>query len=454
MPKLTAATVEKYAPDKTKRREIRDTLGKGLYLIIQPKPRGTKSWALRFRRPDGRPAKLTLGSFDPSAEPSDAPIIGGSLTLGQARELAAQIDRRRARGEDVMIDGGIKAKRIRDAVTATTAATNTFGSAARNFFIEHKTKWGARPRRWRGVARMIGLDWPRGADPAEVEPTVVPGSLAATWADKAVAAIDGHDIHAVIDDATRNGIPGLTRRNRGVSNQRGRKMHTALSSLFRFLLQHRRIATNPIVGVYQPQAAPARERTLTSAEIIAFWNAADKVVEPYSAIFKLLLLTGARLNEVVGMRRAELSDDTWTIPSDRTKNHRPLVLVLPPLARALIPPFWNGDFVFGGDKPVTSFSRMKAALDEAMPGAAPWRIHDLRRTAATGMAELGIAPHIVEAVLNHVSGARGGVAGIYNRAAYADEKRAALERWANHIEGLVTNRGAKVTDIKTRKARR
>lgn len=97
---------------------------------------------------------------------------------------------------------------------------------------------------------------------------------------------------------------------------------------------------------------------------------------------------------------------------------------------------------------------MKDALDTAMPGAAPWRLHDLRRTAATGMAELGIAPHIVEAVLNHVSGARGGVAGIYNRAAYADEKRAALERWANHVEGLVTDRGAKVADIKTERAKR
>jgi integrase len=228
-----------------------------------------------------------------------------------------------------------------------------------------------------------------------------------------------------------------------------------LSSLFRFLLQHRRIATNPIVGVYQPQAAPARERTLTNAEIIAFWKATEKVAAPYSAIFKILLLTGARLNEVAGIRRDELSDDgaTWTLPSDRTKNHRPLVLVLPPLILSLIPrPAGPECFVFGGDKPVSSFSRTKAELDAAMPGVAPWRIHDLRRTAATGMADLGIMPHIIEAVLNHVSGAKAGVAGIYNRAAYADEKKAALERWANHIDGLVSGRGAKVTDIKTRKA--
>jgi integrase len=82
----------------------------------------------------------------------------------------------------------------------------------------------------------------------------------------------------------------------------------------------------------------------------------------------------------------------------------------------------------------------------------PWRLHDLRRTAVTGMAELGIPPHIVEAVLNHISGAKAGVAGIYNRAAYAEEKKAALERWAAHIAGLVEGRPANVTPL--RRARR
>jgi integrase len=80
----------------------------------------------------------------------------------------------------------------------------------------------------------------------------------------------------------------------------------------------------------------------------------------------------------------------------------------------------------------------------------PWRLHDLRRTAATGMAEIGIAPHIVEAALNHISGAKAGVAGTYNRAAYAEEKRAALERWATHVQGLVSERPANV--VKMRKA--
>jgi integrase len=115
---------------------------------------------------------------------------------------------------------------------------------------------------------------------------------------------------------------------------------------------------------------------------------------------------------------------------------------LPPLAREIVaqlPRIDGGRFVFSidGRGPITGWSRTKAKLDAAM-GAPPWRLHDLRRTAATGMAELGIAPHIVEAVLNHISGAKAGVAGTYNRAAYAPEKKAALERWAAHVEGLVS----------------
>jgi integrase len=228
-------------------------------------------------------------------------------------------------------------------------------------------------------------------------------------------------------------------------------MHAALSILFRYLLQHRKVALNPASGVWHPGAPPSRERVLTEEEIKALWRAAEKLRAPYGAAVRLLLLTGARLNEVTGARRDELSSDNslWTIPGSRTKNHRPHPVPLPPLARSLVP---NGDgaFLFGGDRPVTSWSWAKAELD-ATSGVTDWRLHDLRRTAATGMAELGVAPHIVEAVLNHVSGHKSGVAGIYNRALYTEEKKAALERWAAHVEGLVAGRHAMVTPLRKRR---
>ena len=93
----------------------------------------------------------------------------------------------------------------------------------------------------------------------------------------------------------------------------------------------------------------------------------------------------------------------------------------------------------------------EAPARRGMGDVPPWRLHDLRRTAATGMAEIGVAPHIVEAALNHVCGARAGVAGIYNRAAYAAEKKAALERWAAHVERLVSGKPAKVVALRRRK---
>jgi integrase len=113
----------------------------------------------------------------------------------------------------------------------------------------------------------------------------------------------------------------------------------------------------------------------------------------------------------------------------------------------------KGELVFTttGKTPVSGWSKLKKRLDAAMGTVPPWRLHDVRRSCATGMAELGIPPHIVEAALNHVSGAKAGVAGTYNRAAYAPEKKAALERWAAHVSGLVAGKPASVVPIRGRR---
>jgi integrase len=167
------------------------------------------------------------------------------------------------------------------------------------------------------------------------------------------------------------------------------------------------------------------------------------------------------------MDRTELGDsNVWEVPGDRTKNHLPFLVPLPPLALDIINsvPVVGGSnsgliFTTNGKSAISGFSKTKKALDAAMIKISgkpikPWKIHDLRRTFSTIMNEspddggLGIAPHVVEACLNHISGgARSGVAGTYNRARYLAEKRVALERWANHIEGLVAGRKADVPSL-------
>ena len=428
MPALTVAAVRKTAA-QTHRQEIRDTLAPGLYLVVQPKPSGAKSWALRFRRPDGRPAKLTLGPVDlGEKETAEAPVLGAALTLRQARELANQIDRARVRGVDVIAE-------------RKQSAGTEFGHAVRQFFSDYKTKRHTRPRRWRDDARLLGLRWPVGADPATHAPEVIKGGLAATWASKPVAAIDGAAIHSLVEAARREGIPGLARRNGSTSETRGRKMHAALSILFRWLLQRRLVTSNPTVGVWHPGAPPARDRALTDHELRAFWRACDEAGAPYGPLLQMLTLTGCRLNEVVGMQRSELTDGVWTIPGARTKNHRPHALPLPPLALTLIAaaPAVEGTelvFTFTG-KRLTGFSRVKAQLNQRMGAVPPWRLHDLRRTAASGMQRLGVRAEVIERCLNHVSGAYRGVAGIYQRDPMLEEMREAFARWAAHVQGLV-----------------
>jgi integrase len=239
------------------------------------------------------------------------------------------------------------------------------------------------------------------------------------------------------------GVPGLERRVDGPNESRAAAMFAALSKMFSWLVQQRRIGASPCVGVHRPPPPRSRDRVLTNSEIKAFWQAASLERSEFAAVLKLLLLLGQRLGEVRGMRCKELSEDgeTWTIPSERTKNRRTHVVPLPPLARQIIDAGGSGEFVFsttGGRRPVAIGSRIKERLDTRMKTSAPWREHDLRRTCATGIAELGVQPHIVEAILNHVSGHRAGVAGIYNRAAYAAEKKAALELWAAHVERIVS----------------
>jgi integrase len=429
---LTAAAIEKTRPGKD-RREIPDGGCRGLYLIVQPS--GAKSWALRFRRPSGKPAKLVLGSVYAAApkEPNTVPAIGGHLTLAAAHRLVTELRHQIAQGRDPAATHLAEKQHRR--IAAIEAAENTFAAAAKDWIEQDASK---NTRRWQEQARLLGLE------PDSL--TFIPKGLAERWAERPVVDVDGHDICAIVDETRRLGAPGLKRRSDGPTEGRARAMLSCLSTMFDWLIRKRRVITNPCSGVPRPDTPKARDRVLSKDEIVRFWAAAGDAGEPFNAALKLLLLTGCRLNEVCGMRREELSEDAWTIPGTRTKNHRPHVVPLPPLAREIIAGVHRiegTDLILSTSRktPLSGWSKTKDRLDEAM-GAPPWRLHDLRRTAATGMAELGIPPHIVEAALNHISGAKAGVAGTYNRAAYAEEKKAALERWANFVATLVEGKSA------------
>jgi integrase len=199
----------------------------------------------------------------------------------------------------------------------------------------------------------------------------------------------------------------------------------------------------------------SKDRVLSEAELAAIWKAAGDDTD-YGRAVRLLMLTAQRRDEIGNLRWSEINqhDKQIELPAERTKNSRAHDVPLSPSALAIIkgtPRMKDRDTVLGGGSSgFAVWSGSKARLDERLgKSVKPWTLHDLRRTAATGMANLGIQPHVIEAVLNHVSGHKSGVAGIYNRATYATEKRAALEAWANHIKVIVAkSEGANVTRLK------
>jgi integrase len=461
---LTDAGIRKLKPLRRGRRELPDASCSGLYLSIYES--GIKSFVLRYKRPGGgKSVRMTLGRFDPSGvEVDGTPQIGDPLSLHAARQLCAQLQRDRQRGKDPA------AERRLERSMAVAKADNCFGAAVKQFIEEHKIARAdapeRRPRGWRETSRILGLAYPQ--DERDGEPTVIRGSLVARWGDRLVGEIEVREIAAVIDESRRHGIPGLKRFNQGLSSNRARKMHATLNVLFGWLQGENRIVANPVAGLKRPKPPASRDRTLNCRadrnrgdELRFFWHGLSEVREPWQQLFRLLLVTGLRLDEAAQMQWSELNDDhtVLSLPGSRTKNSRAFDLPLPPLATRLINSIKpvSDRFVFSvGRAPLAGHAKQKRKLDAAMlklaraergPDAEipAWRIHDLRRTAATGMASIGILPHEIEATLNHISGFRAGVAGTYNVEQYAKEKSDALILWAEHVERVVSGQSAKVT---------
>ena len=216
------------------------------------------------------------------------------------------------------------------------------------------------------------------------------------------------------------------------------RARTALSSLWSWAIQEGLAEINPVTGTGKADERGSRERVLTQDELRKLWHSLGD--RRFADIVRLLLLTGARRNEIGHLQWSEvdLTRKLITLPSERTKNGRPFELPLSAQAMAIIertPRRNSSDFLFSDKSGFKDWGGAKVKLDQRA-GIAAWTLHDLRRTCATMLGELGVLPHITEAVLNHYSGHRSGVAGVYQRAKYADEMRAALQRWANYVEKI------------------
>lgn len=286
------------------------------------------------------------------------------------------------------------------------------------------------------------------------------------------AGLHGHSAETLNRRQVAELLSSLVTKSGPVASNRVR---SNLSRCFSWGMQQGLVESNPVAGTSKLGQETPRERVLSPEELRLIWGATDDA-SGHSHIVRLLMLTGARREEVAGMSWAELDIERaeWTLPAARSKNKRPHVLPLSDAALAVLSRVPHRDgrtLLFGeGEGPFSGWSRAKATLDgriarlraearlgrrlakgempeptDALPS---WRVHDLRRTAVTGMVEIGVQPHVVEAVVNHISGHKGGVAGVYNRATYASEKRQALDRWAAHVEALAGGGTSKVVPLR------
>jgi integrase len=229
------------------------------------------------------------------------------------------------------------------------------------------------------------------------------------------------------------------------------RVRSSLSAFFTWAVKEGLLDANPVTGTAKADEGGARERVLTQAELAEVWAALTQ--DHFGDIVRLLILTGQRRDEIgaLGWSEVDLARDLIALPPERTKNKRLHELPLSPQARVILERQLrrnSRDLIFGlGVGGFSGWSGCKERLDQTILAkrketnarAKPmpdWRLHDLRRTAATGMAELGVLPHIIEAILNHVSGHKAGVAGIYNRARYENDRRAALQLWANKVDEI------------------
>jgi integrase len=389
------------------RREVPDGKERGLFLIVQPT--GSKSWAYRYRS-GGKPKKLTLGAY---------PAVG----LAKARGEAARAKVTLADGDD---PGA--AKRAAKAVRRATRAADDAVEKVIEDFISLYAKPNTRD--WRETERLLA-------------------EFATAWKGRRLADIGKPDIHRVLDAIVARGAPVTANRK-----------FAQLRKMCKWAVSRGIIERSPCDGIDPPSAEKSRDRVLDKDELRLVWRAADDLGFPFGPIVKLLILTGQRRSEVGGVewREIDLDRAAWTIPAGRSKNKRQHTLPLSPQALEIIrdlPRFTGLRFVFSPGKTAPSgFSRAKTRLDgiiaELNGGEpiAPWILHDLRRSAASGLAGLGVNLPVIERCLNHVSGSFAGIVSVYQKYNFADEMRTAMDRWGRHVEALASSEAGNIVELK------
>jgi integrase len=370
-------------------------------LALRIREAGSRKFVF-FYRLGGRLLKFTIGDASDDAK---------GWTLDKARARARELRVRVERGENPAIE---KAAQRADAALL-------FASVMRDYLAARQPEM--KPRSHGECTRHLAKQW----KPLHR---------------MALSAIDRATVAARLNAIARDS--GAVTANRARST---------LSAMFAWAIGEGLCELNPVIGTNKKDEGGSRQRVLSDAELVTIWNASPD--NNFGTIVKLLMLTAQRRDEVGGLGWPEIDTQAQlvSLPAARTKNSRPHDVPLSSTAMSLIealPRDEGRPLVFGNGKGgYAGWSRSKAALDAAAGLAEGWTLHDLRRTAATRMGDLGVLPHVVEAVLNHVSGHKAGVAGIYNRSTYAAEKRAALDLWASHLQVAIAKAsGANVRELR------
>src|SRR6516165_10932653 len=392
--KLTKVNIAKVAVPSGKSEIIEfddDVPGFGLRV----RAGGSATWIFQYRQ-GNKQRRLSLGS-------------AAAITAHNARERASELHARVRLGED---PAGQK-------IESRTRAAETLGSVLRPYPLVKKSE--LKPRTYEEVERHL-LQHSKRLHGLQL------------------TAIDRRTVAALLTTLAANSGPNLAN-----------SVRASLSSFFGWAMREGLAEANPMIGTNKAAVNASRDRVLRDDELRLIWDALGN--DPYGDIVRLLALTGQRRDEIGSLRWREVDFDKAVISlaAERTKNGKPHDIPLSATALDILknrPRLAGREYVFGANG-FAGWSNCKRELDAriAGKGAIPaWRLHDLRRTLSTRMHDdLQVQPHIVEAVLNHVSGHKGGVASVYNRAAYAKEKAIALARWAEHLAAIVSGRSKVVS---------